>query len=193
MTRTTPELAPPSPNFRATPTGGRLATTYDLACNRPHTRRIFSGIGFRTCDPPVPRGTKNLLTFTTTSHSRIRNATLEDEVLDKTIRSIHPGTTRLMILKGRTTADDNTGTVLCIKQPSPVHAQTPPKGRTHVVGVGVVNQEKQPFPPRRSEYPLTVLINFSSTYLWCPRLPTGNMALGNERQSPLWHLAAVSI
>ncbi|GBM28798.1 hypothetical protein AVEN_130506-1 [Araneus ventricosus] len=48
MTRTTPELAPPSPNFRATPTGGRLATTYDLACNRPHTRRIFSGIGFRT-------------------------------------------------------------------------------------------------------------------------------------------------
>ncbi|GBM35316.1 hypothetical protein AVEN_195823-1 [Araneus ventricosus] len=55
MTRTTPELAPPSPNFRATPTGGRLATTYDSACNRPHTRRIFSGIGFRTCDPPVPR------------------------------------------------------------------------------------------------------------------------------------------
>ncbi|GBO03009.1 hypothetical protein AVEN_212525-1 [Araneus ventricosus] len=55
MTRTTPELAPPSPNFRATPTGGRLATTYDLACNRPHTRRICSGIGFRTCDPPVPR------------------------------------------------------------------------------------------------------------------------------------------
>ncbi|GBM89508.1 hypothetical protein AVEN_43035-1 [Araneus ventricosus] len=52
MTRTTPELAPPSPNFRAKPTGGRLATTYDLACNRPHTRRIFSGIGFRTCDPP---------------------------------------------------------------------------------------------------------------------------------------------
>ncbi|GBN55005.1 Prolyl 4-hydroxylase subunit alpha-2 [Araneus ventricosus] len=58
MTRTTPELAPPSPNFRATPTGGRLATTYDLACNRPHTRRIFSGIGFRTCDPPVPSSKK---------------------------------------------------------------------------------------------------------------------------------------
>ncbi|GBN60308.1 hypothetical protein AVEN_139406-1, partial [Araneus ventricosus] len=54
MTRTAPELAPPSPNFRATPRGGRLATAYDLACNRPHTRRIFSGIGFRTCDPPVP-------------------------------------------------------------------------------------------------------------------------------------------
>ncbi|GBM74784.1 hypothetical protein AVEN_38714-1 [Araneus ventricosus] len=35
----------PSPNFHVTPTGGRLATTYHLACNRPHTRRIFSGIG----------------------------------------------------------------------------------------------------------------------------------------------------
>ncbi|GBM39775.1 hypothetical protein AVEN_24996-1 [Araneus ventricosus] len=44
MTRATPELAPPSPTFRATPTGGRLAATYDLACNRQHTRRIFSGI-----------------------------------------------------------------------------------------------------------------------------------------------------
>ncbi|GBL91947.1 hypothetical protein AVEN_102525-1 [Araneus ventricosus] len=53
MTRTTPELVTHSPNFRATPTRGRLATTDDLACNRPHTRRIFSGIGFRTCDPPV--------------------------------------------------------------------------------------------------------------------------------------------
>ncbi|GBM34462.1 hypothetical protein AVEN_106705-1 [Araneus ventricosus] len=50
MTRTTP-----SPNFHATPTGGRLATTYDLACNRPHTRRIFSGIGFRTWNPPAPK------------------------------------------------------------------------------------------------------------------------------------------
>ncbi|GBO03301.1 hypothetical protein AVEN_67688-1 [Araneus ventricosus] len=52
MTRTTPELAPPSPNFHATPAGGRLATTYDLACSRPHTRRIFSGIGFRAWNPP---------------------------------------------------------------------------------------------------------------------------------------------
>ncbi|GBL89168.1 hypothetical protein AVEN_158434-1, partial [Araneus ventricosus] len=33
MTRTAPELAPPSPLFHATPTGGRLATAYDLACN----------------------------------------------------------------------------------------------------------------------------------------------------------------
>ncbi|GBM83422.1 hypothetical protein AVEN_14071-1 [Araneus ventricosus] len=31
MTRTTPELEPPSPNFRSTPTGGRLASRYDLA------------------------------------------------------------------------------------------------------------------------------------------------------------------
>ncbi|GBN65774.1 hypothetical protein AVEN_53941-1 [Araneus ventricosus] len=40
ITRTTPELtpelAPPCPSSHATPTGGRLATTYDLACNRPH-------------------------------------------------------------------------------------------------------------------------------------------------------------
>ncbi|GBN31657.1 hypothetical protein AVEN_174850-1 [Araneus ventricosus] len=60
MTRTTSELAPPSPNFRATPMGGRLATTYDLTCNRPHTRRIFSGIGFRTCDPSGPDLTTTL-------------------------------------------------------------------------------------------------------------------------------------
>ncbi|GBN05958.1 hypothetical protein AVEN_215372-1 [Araneus ventricosus] len=59
MTKATPELAPPSPTFRATPTGGRLAATYDLACNRQHTRRIFSGIRFRTCGPPVPRSRLN--------------------------------------------------------------------------------------------------------------------------------------
>ncbi|GBO40477.1 hypothetical protein AVEN_130492-1 [Araneus ventricosus] len=35
MTRTTPELTPPSPSFRATPAGGRLATMYDLECNGP--------------------------------------------------------------------------------------------------------------------------------------------------------------
>ncbi|GBM45001.1 hypothetical protein AVEN_225747-1 [Araneus ventricosus] len=40
--------------FCATPTGARLATMYDLACNRPHTRRIFSGIGFRAWSPPAP-------------------------------------------------------------------------------------------------------------------------------------------
>ncbi|GBN47686.1 hypothetical protein AVEN_132807-1 [Araneus ventricosus] len=31
---TTAELTPPSLNFRATPEGGRLPFTYDLACNR---------------------------------------------------------------------------------------------------------------------------------------------------------------
>ncbi|GBM29324.1 hypothetical protein AVEN_2831-1 [Araneus ventricosus] len=55
MTRTTPELAPPLQTSAKKQTVGRLATTYDLACNRPYTRRIFSGIWFRTCDPPVPR------------------------------------------------------------------------------------------------------------------------------------------
>ncbi|GBN00879.1 hypothetical protein AVEN_21228-1 [Araneus ventricosus] len=73
MTKTTPELAPLLQSstlpaftpflgrpgqcgyFYATLTGGRLATTYDLACNRPHTRRILSGIGFRTWNPPAPK------------------------------------------------------------------------------------------------------------------------------------------
>ncbi|GBM36875.1 hypothetical protein AVEN_82859-1 [Araneus ventricosus] len=55
MTRTTPELAPPSLNFHATPTGGRLTTMFDLTCNRPHTRRIFGGIGSRAWNPPAPK------------------------------------------------------------------------------------------------------------------------------------------
>ncbi|GBN98441.1 hypothetical protein AVEN_186213-1 [Araneus ventricosus] len=44
--------------MRKTPhtlTEGRLATTYDLACNRPHTRLIFIGIGFRTWNLPAPK------------------------------------------------------------------------------------------------------------------------------------------
>ncbi|GBO44211.1 hypothetical protein AVEN_131340-1, partial [Araneus ventricosus] len=63
MTRTTPEVAPSSPNFRATPTGGRLATSYDLTCSGPHIQRIFSGIGNPptqsrdlTTRPPLPQG-----------------------------------------------------------------------------------------------------------------------------------------
>ncbi|GBL95929.1 hypothetical protein AVEN_227154-1 [Araneus ventricosus] len=44
----------PSPSFRATSAGGRLATAYDLACSGPHTRWIFSGMGFRTWNPSVP-------------------------------------------------------------------------------------------------------------------------------------------
>ncbi|GBL81818.1 hypothetical protein AVEN_93563-1 [Araneus ventricosus] len=55
MTRTTPEMAPSSLNFRTTPVGGRLIPTYDLAGNRPNTRDIFSGSGFRAWSPPVPK------------------------------------------------------------------------------------------------------------------------------------------
>ncbi|GBN99635.1 hypothetical protein AVEN_207155-1 [Araneus ventricosus] len=51
MTRTIPELAPPS-KFRTTPKGGRLATTYDLTC--PHTRRISGGIGVSYLEPSGP-------------------------------------------------------------------------------------------------------------------------------------------
>ncbi|GBN06201.1 hypothetical protein AVEN_209029-1 [Araneus ventricosus] len=32
-----------------------MATMHDLAYNRPHTRRIFSGIGFRAWSPPAPK------------------------------------------------------------------------------------------------------------------------------------------
>ncbi|GBL74340.1 hypothetical protein AVEN_235318-1 [Araneus ventricosus] len=37
------------------PAVGRLTTTYDLTCNRAHTWRIFSEIGFRTWNPPAPK------------------------------------------------------------------------------------------------------------------------------------------
>ncbi|GBM00493.1 hypothetical protein AVEN_111724-1 [Araneus ventricosus] len=52
MTMTTSELKAP---LRTTPMGGRSITTYDLTCRRPHIRRIFSGLGFRTWNPPVPK------------------------------------------------------------------------------------------------------------------------------------------
>ncbi|GBN69163.1 hypothetical protein AVEN_58736-1 [Araneus ventricosus] len=64
MTKTTPEIAPPSSKFRTTPPGGRLATTYDLD-NRPNTWHIF--IGFRAWNPPgaeaetLPLGYRGLL------------------------------------------------------------------------------------------------------------------------------------
>ncbi|GBN23995.1 hypothetical protein AVEN_204553-1 [Araneus ventricosus] len=75
MTRTTPDLAPPSPNFRATPThsgpvsktkldhcatGGRLATTYDLACGGSSVESGFEPATLRsrgrdlTTRPPRP-------------------------------------------------------------------------------------------------------------------------------------------
>ncbi|GBM26908.1 hypothetical protein AVEN_264757-1 [Araneus ventricosus] len=53
MTGTAPELAPPL-NFFTTPAGRRLPPTYDLTCNRPNTRLIFGGIGFRAWSPLVP-------------------------------------------------------------------------------------------------------------------------------------------
>ncbi|GBM66538.1 hypothetical protein AVEN_179162-1 [Araneus ventricosus] len=46
--------------FCTTPTGGHLATMYDLECSRPHTRRIFSGIEFRALSPPTLK--RNLTT-----------------------------------------------------------------------------------------------------------------------------------
>ncbi|GBM80446.1 hypothetical protein AVEN_83033-1 [Araneus ventricosus] len=52
MTRSTPDN--PFPNFLTSPAGACLSTAYDLACNRPHTWRIFSGIGFRIWNP-LPR------------------------------------------------------------------------------------------------------------------------------------------
>ncbi|GBN85898.1 hypothetical protein AVEN_248868-1 [Araneus ventricosus] len=33
--------------------GGRLATTYDLTCNRPHTQQVYNGIGFGF-EPGIP-------------------------------------------------------------------------------------------------------------------------------------------
>ncbi|GBN19014.1 hypothetical protein AVEN_155352-1 [Araneus ventricosus] len=53
MTRTTPELA--LPNFRVTPKGGCLTTTYDLRATGPIHGGIFSGIGFERGDPCVRR------------------------------------------------------------------------------------------------------------------------------------------
>ncbi|GBO08620.1 hypothetical protein AVEN_52512-1 [Araneus ventricosus] len=50
-----PELAPSPSNFHTTPAGGCLAVMYDLMRDRPHTRRIFSGIVFRTWNPPAPK------------------------------------------------------------------------------------------------------------------------------------------
>ncbi|GBO22251.1 hypothetical protein AVEN_21267-1 [Araneus ventricosus] len=53
MSRTTPGLDRPAPKFRTTTIGGHLPTTSDLTCSRSHTRRIFSGIVFRTRNVPA--------------------------------------------------------------------------------------------------------------------------------------------
>ncbi|GBO34672.1 hypothetical protein AVEN_136780-1 [Araneus ventricosus] len=50
----TPSLGRPDQcgYFYTTPAEGDVwPPTYDLTCNRPHTRRIFSGIVFRTWNP----------------------------------------------------------------------------------------------------------------------------------------------
>ncbi|GBM78155.1 hypothetical protein AVEN_2437-1 [Araneus ventricosus] len=50
---TIPQLAP---HFQTSTPHQRedvWPSTYDLACNRPHTWRIFSGIWFRTWNPPA--------------------------------------------------------------------------------------------------------------------------------------------
>ncbi|GBM38503.1 hypothetical protein AVEN_24595-1 [Araneus ventricosus] len=47
-------FAPHSTNFRTTPASECLAPMYDLTCNIPSTRRIFSEIVFRSWNPAVP-------------------------------------------------------------------------------------------------------------------------------------------
>ncbi|GBM36796.1 hypothetical protein AVEN_248747-1 [Araneus ventricosus] len=46
MTRTTPELLPPLQASAPHQRENVWFLTYDLACNRPNTRRIFGGIDF---------------------------------------------------------------------------------------------------------------------------------------------------
>ncbi|GFX57286.1 hypothetical protein TNCV_2965651 [Trichonephila clavipes] len=43
VTRMTPEMAPPSPNFHATPTGGHLSVDVFNRHQPPLKRRVFSG------------------------------------------------------------------------------------------------------------------------------------------------------
>ncbi|GBL96494.1 hypothetical protein AVEN_229939-1 [Araneus ventricosus] len=54
MRRTTHELAPPSPNFRSTPTGGHLAPT-DLTCTRPAYRTVLRWNRVSNLEPSGPR------------------------------------------------------------------------------------------------------------------------------------------
>ncbi|GBM23993.1 hypothetical protein AVEN_217934-1 [Araneus ventricosus] len=57
IARTTLELATPLQTSAPHQREGVWPHTYDLTCNRPTTRLIFSGIGFRTWSPPAPRPT----------------------------------------------------------------------------------------------------------------------------------------
>ncbi|GBN35283.1 hypothetical protein AVEN_125580-1 [Araneus ventricosus] len=51
MTKTTPELATPSPSFRITPAGGRLATAYDLASTTPAGGRLATAYDLASTRP----------------------------------------------------------------------------------------------------------------------------------------------
>ncbi|GBO45902.1 hypothetical protein AVEN_220981-1 [Araneus ventricosus] len=57
MTRTTPELAPLLQTSMPHQREDFWPLRYDLACNRSHTRRIFSGSVsvLRTWNPPAPK------------------------------------------------------------------------------------------------------------------------------------------
>ncbi|GBN93870.1 hypothetical protein AVEN_240862-1 [Araneus ventricosus] len=55
MTRTTPDLAPSRQTSTPHQRKDVRHPTYDLTCNRSNTRRIFSGIGFRTWNPPASK------------------------------------------------------------------------------------------------------------------------------------------
>ncbi|GBM55679.1 hypothetical protein AVEN_188301-1 [Araneus ventricosus] len=54
MTRTTPELAPLLQTSAPHQWEDFSPPTYDLACSRPNTRRIFSGFRFRTWNLKAP-------------------------------------------------------------------------------------------------------------------------------------------
>ncbi|GBL74701.1 hypothetical protein AVEN_243583-1 [Araneus ventricosus] len=54
ITRTMPEAASPLQDCAPQQREDVCPPTCDLACNRPNTRRIFSGVGFRTWNPPDP-------------------------------------------------------------------------------------------------------------------------------------------
>ncbi|GBN60543.1 hypothetical protein AVEN_171019-1 [Araneus ventricosus] len=57
IARTTPELATPLQTSAPHQREDVWSHTYDLTSNRPTTRLIFSGIGFRTWSPRAPRPT----------------------------------------------------------------------------------------------------------------------------------------
>ncbi|GBN87650.1 hypothetical protein AVEN_215205-1 [Araneus ventricosus] len=79
MTRTTPGWHPLS-NFHATPTGGRLTTTY-VGGNRPHAADLPVESGLEPGPPPGPgsrdlttRATAALLAVKVTKHINVLSA-----------------------------------------------------------------------------------------------------------------------